>query len=81
MNVVVSADAERDLVEGIAFYSTSGDSVGDYFRSSILADLQSLVVVGECTKSDSVTSACLPNDFHSRSTILYPMTRSQSLPC
>lgn len=46
MNVVVSSDAERYLVDGIAFYSQNGDSVGQYFRNAILSYLQSLAVVG-----------------------------------
>jgi plasmid stabilization system protein ParE len=46
MNVLVSSDAEQDIMEGIAFYSTNGSHVGKYFYRSILVDLQSLALFG-----------------------------------
>ncbi len=46
MNVQVSVDAERDLSDGLAFYGKSGTRIGDHFRNSILADLQSFSLLG-----------------------------------
>lgn len=46
MNVLVSGDAERDILDGIAFYGAYGPDVGNYFYLSILADLQALSVFG-----------------------------------
>lgn len=46
MNVQVSEDAERDLSTGIAFYNQNGSQVGDHFRNSLIADLQSLSLLG-----------------------------------
>ena len=46
MNVLVSDDAERDILDGIAFYDANGPDVGNYFNVSILADLQALSVFG-----------------------------------
>lgn len=46
MKIVVSCDAERDLSDGIAFYDQNGTEIGDYFRRSLLADLQALTVLG-----------------------------------
>ncbi|HAN99413.1 MAG TPA: hypothetical protein DCQ98_19220 [Planctomycetaceae bacterium] len=44
--VLVSLEAQSDLVDGIAFYDANGSDVGDYFRHAILADLQSLSIFG-----------------------------------
>lgn len=46
VNVLVSGDAERDILDGIAFYGAIGPDVGNYFYLSILADLQALSVFG-----------------------------------
>jgi len=46
MIVQISDDAESDLADGVAFYDQHGLEVGDHFRDSILADLQSLSVFG-----------------------------------
>lgn len=46
MKVLVSSDAEQDLLEAIAFYNANGSEVGDYFYRSLLTDLQGLAVFG-----------------------------------
>ncbi|MFO1064861.1 MAG: type II toxin-antitoxin system RelE/ParE family toxin [Pirellulales bacterium] len=46
MIVLVSRDAENDIVNAIAFYDSSGLNVGNYFLLSIMADLESLSLFG-----------------------------------
>lgn len=46
MIVKLSDDAERDLLDGLAFYDQHGREVGDYFLDSVTANLRSLCVLG-----------------------------------
>lgn len=46
MNVLVSRDAEGDIIDGVAFYDAKGRDVGNYFYLSMMADLQALSVFG-----------------------------------
>lgn len=46
MIVMISDDAEVDLVDGVAFYDQHGLEIGDHFCNSLLEDVQSLSVVG-----------------------------------
>ena len=46
MIVRLSDDAERDLLDGIAFYDQHGWDVGTHFFDSLMDDLRSLSVVG-----------------------------------
>ncbi|MCA8992959.1 MAG: hypothetical protein KDA88_13305 [Planctomycetaceae bacterium] len=46
MNVQISSDAERDIIQGIEFYSNNGVEVGDYFRDSLMSDLRALEIIG-----------------------------------
>ena len=46
MIVKLSDDAERDLLDGVAFYDQQGRDIGDYFLDSMMSDLRSLGVVG-----------------------------------
>ena len=46
MNVRVSDNAECDLENGFWFYEHQAEGVGAYFRESLLADLESLRVLG-----------------------------------
>ena len=46
MIVLISDDAEIDLADGVAFYDRHGPEIGDHFCDSLLADVQSLSVVG-----------------------------------
>lgn len=42
MIVDISSDAEEDLIEGYWFYERQSPGLGDYFRSCLIADLESL---------------------------------------
>ncbi len=42
MTVRISTDAEQDLTEGYWFYERQSSGLGDYFRSSLIADIDSL---------------------------------------
>ena len=46
MIVQLSDDAERDLVNGIAFYDARDRQAGDYFFESLTTDVRSLAVLG-----------------------------------
>jgi plasmid stabilization system protein ParE len=46
MNIEISDDAELDIEHGFWFYELQEPGVGDYFRSSVFADIDSLVVHG-----------------------------------
>ena len=42
MNVHITSDAEEDLIEGYWFYERQSPGLGDYFRSCLIADIESL---------------------------------------
>ena len=42
MNVIVSSDAEDDLLDGFWFYDRQSPGLGDYFRSCLIADIETL---------------------------------------
>ena len=46
MRIDISSDAEQDIEIGYWFYESQAVGVGDYFRSSIFADIDSLVIHG-----------------------------------
>ncbi|HBE72487.1 MAG TPA: hypothetical protein DDW52_30510 [Planctomycetaceae bacterium] len=46
MNVELSDDAERDLLNGIVFYDQNSRQAGDHFLASITADIRSLSLLG-----------------------------------
>jgi plasmid stabilization system protein ParE len=46
MIVDLSSDAEEDLVEGYWFYERQSPGLGDYFRSCLIADIESLAYYG-----------------------------------
>ena len=46
MKIEISADAELDIENGYWFYEFQELGVGDYFRSSIYADIDSLIIHG-----------------------------------
>ena len=46
MIIDISDDAELDLVDGYWFYEHQEPGVGDYFRSSVSSDIDSLVIHG-----------------------------------
>ena len=46
MFVSISSDAEADLAEGYWFYERQSPGLGDYFRSCLIADIESLAYFG-----------------------------------
>jgi len=46
MRIEISNDAELDIENGFWFYEFQELGVGEYFRSSIFADIDSLVIYG-----------------------------------
>ncbi len=44
MKIEISSDAEQDIEIGYWFYESQSPGVGDYFRSSIFAEIDSLVI-------------------------------------
>ena len=46
MIVNISSDAEADIADGFWFYEGQNTGLGDYFRSSIIADIESLSIFG-----------------------------------
>ena len=42
MIVEISSDAENDLVDGFWFYERQSPGLGDYFRSCLISDIDSL---------------------------------------
>jgi hypothetical protein len=46
MIVSISSDAEADLAEGYWFYERQSPGLGDYFRSCLIADMDSLSYYG-----------------------------------
>jgi hypothetical protein len=46
MFVSISSDAEADLAEGYWFYERQSPGLGDYFRSCLIADIESLAYYG-----------------------------------
>jgi hypothetical protein len=46
MIVDISSDAEADLVDGFWFYERQSPGLGDYFRSCLIADIDSLAYHG-----------------------------------
>ena len=46
MNVTISSDAEQDLADGYRFYERQSPGLGDYFRSCLISDIDSLMYFG-----------------------------------
>jgi hypothetical protein len=46
MIVSISSDAEADIAEGYWFYERQSPGLGDYFRSCLIADIESLGYYG-----------------------------------
>lgn len=44
MQIDISSDAEDDLTRGHWFYEQQTFGVGNYFRTSVIADIESLVI-------------------------------------
>jgi hypothetical protein len=52
MIVDISSDAEEDLIEGYWFYERQSPGLGDYFRSCLVADIESLSYYGGIHAAD-----------------------------
>lgn len=46
MQVRIARSAERDLLDGFAFYERQQEGIGAYFLDSLFADVDSLVLYG-----------------------------------
>ena len=46
MNVLLTDDGEADIADGFWFYERQAVGLGDYFRSSIISDIDSLAFFG-----------------------------------
>jgi hypothetical protein len=46
MIVSISSDAEADVAEGYWLYERQSPGLGDYFRSCVIADIESLAYYG-----------------------------------
>ncbi len=46
MIVDISSDAEEDLIDGYWFYERQSPGLGNYFRSCLIADIESLAYYG-----------------------------------
>ena len=46
MTIYISADAEEDLIEGYWFYERQSIGLGNYFRSCLISDIESLMFYG-----------------------------------
>jgi plasmid stabilization system protein ParE len=44
MKIEILGEAEKDLVDGFAFYERQSQGLGDYFVDSIFADIESLLL-------------------------------------
>lgn len=64
MKVVVTRLAERDLLDGFAFYERQSEEVGAYFLDSLFSDIDSLVLYGGIhAKPDGRFHRCLAKRF------------------
>lgn len=50
MTIRILASAKRDLEEGSQFYKSQETGLGDYFQTSVSADIERLKVTGASTQ-------------------------------
>lgn len=77
MKIDISSDAELDIEIGYWFYESQSLGVGDYFRSSIFSDIDSLVIHGGSYHTVDGFHRKVCNTFPYK--IYYEMTSSDSL--
>ena len=70
MIVDISSDAEDDLIHGYWFYERQSIGLGDYFRSCLIADIESLSSTGGFMKLTSDSIEHSRSGFRSVSTIM-----------
>jgi hypothetical protein len=51
MRIEILDEAEKDLVDGFAFYEQQSKKLGDYFLDSIFSDVESLHLLLDCRRS------------------------------
>ena len=68
MILSISSDAEADLAEGYWFYERQSPGLGDYFRSCLIADIDSPAYYGAFMRLPSDITARFRSDFLSAST-------------
>ena len=78
MIVDISSDAEEDLIEGYWFYERQSPGLGDYFRSCLIADIESLAYYVEFMQSNTASTGRWQSDFHFASTTAGMKTSSPS---
>jgi plasmid stabilization system protein ParE len=44
MRIVILPSARDDLARGVGFYETQGEGLGEYFRESLISDVDSLKI-------------------------------------
>jgi hypothetical protein len=62
-NVVALKDVAEDMNDGKAFYAQKELGLGDYFRDSLPADIESLMISEASILKNMVSTECLPGDF------------------
>lgn len=80
MKIDISASAEADVADGYWFYERQSIGLGDYFRSCIFVDIESLRYFGESMKLNVDSIDLFPNDFLLAFITPLPMIVSRSLP-
>lgn len=53
MKINITSDAEEDLTVGFWFYEQQKAGLGDHFRSSVIADIESLKIFGGVHESSN----------------------------
>jgi hypothetical protein len=78
MIVGISSGAEADISDGYWFYERQSIGLGDYFRTCIFADVESLAYTAAFTKVKTDFIDVLGNDFHLAFTTRLRTNTSQS---
>lgn len=80
MIVEISSGAEADVADGYWFYERQSIGLGDYFRSCIFADIESLRYFGEFMKWNMDSIDLCRNDFLLASITPWPAIVLRSWP-
>ena len=78
MIVDISSDAEEDLIDGYWFYERQSPGLGDYFRSCLIADIESLAYYGGIHAIEYGFTGRFQSDFRFASTTASRKTLPQS---
>lgn len=80
MKIEISAGAEADVADGYWFYERQSIGLGDYFRSCIFVDIESLRYFGGIHEIEYGFHRSLSNDFLLAFITPLPMIVLRSLP-